>query len=164
MIASWFFHSDSPYSSVHQRPKKAQPQHQPHDPTNVSCHLPEPMIQRPPTHAKRYQHRANHNLVSAHTHPPDCTATAAKPFAAVIIFAQSTTQGSNVAGSALRTFDFEGHSFNNSATCVTSLSPRPLKLTMIVERLPSCRACFITYAIACADSKAGMIPSAREQN
>src|ERR1035437_6787959 len=52
---------------------------------------------------------------------------------------------------------------NNFATWVTSLSPRPLMLTMTMSLLRIFFAFFITSATACADSSAGMIPSVREQ-
>src|SRR5436190_18323624 len=48
-----------------------------------------------------------------------------------------------------------------AATCATSLSPRPERFTMTSFSLPSFGASWITSAMACADSRAGMIPSSR---
>ena len=49
----------------------------------------------------------------------------------------------------------------NRATCATSLSPRPDKLTITTSSLDICDARLIKAAMACEDSNAGMIPSHR---
>ncbi len=50
-----------------------------------------------------------------------------------------------------------------SATCCTSLSPRPERLRRMISSRFISRASFRACATACADSSAGMMPSRRER-
>jgi hypothetical protein len=51
-----------------------------------------------------------------------------------------------------------------SPTCGTSLSPRPERLITIKWSFGRCGASSMTFAMACAGSSAGMMPSSRDSS
>src|ERR1039457_2650975 len=158
------FQSKIPQHRKHGRPHDKRVHRQPqrhHQDLAIGPREPVPRFER-----KR--HAGDHaeydqQLLRRNAEPPDLAASRTNPLPSPQIMGEALYQR-NQSFLAVAASKIRPHSFNSCAIWLTSLSPRPLRLTITMASLPIFRAFFITYAIACADSNAGMIPSLREQN
>src|SRR6266404_2941960 len=144
----------------HDKRVHRQPQRQ-HQDLAIGPREPVPRFERknhPDDHAENDQ-----QLVRRDTEPPYPPAPRTNPLPSPQIMGEALHQR-NQSFLAVPTSKIRPHSFNSRAIWLTSLSPRPLRLTITRPSLPIFLAFSITYATACADSKAGMMPSTREQN